>query len=102
MTEARKIFCILIDDDRQAIKQFEDAISESSQFVLTASFQNAVDFKLAAIDCHPDILFLDVEMPEKDGLSLAKEIQDLNIHSKIVFVQGQQIFDVKSGLYQFR
>ena len=88
MSEPRKISCILIDDDYKAISQFERAIKECSQFNLLASYQNAEDYKRAAVKFSPDILFTDVEMPEKDGITLAKEIQKLKLPSKLVFVTG--------------
>ena len=88
MDEPNRISCLLIDDDLLAIRQFEDALNECQNFDMLATFQNPEDFKLAAVQCPPDILFLDVEMPDKNGLDLAKEIQKLNLPSKMVFVSG--------------
>ena len=86
MIKAKKITCLLIDDDPLAIKQFKESIRQTSHFELLGSFTNPDDFKLAAARCPPDILFLDVEMPDKDGLELAKEFMAMKIRSKLVFV----------------
>ena len=88
MMQAKRITCLLIDDDPLAIQQFKYTFRQSSHFELLGSFRNPEDFKFAVARCPPDILFLDVEMPDMNGLDLAKEIIAMNIRSKLVFVTG--------------
>lgn len=37
---------------------------------------------------HPDIVFLDIQMPDKDGLAALKEIKELNAKAYVVMVSG--------------
>jgi len=43
-----------------------------------------------------DVVFLDIEMPEKDGFSCTKEIQNINPNSIIVFITKHKQFFMNS------
>jgi len=48
----------------------------------------------------PDLLILDIMMPKKDGLILAKEIRTFDKHIPIIFLTAKsQTKDVIEGLY---
>jgi two-component system LytT family response regulator len=42
----------------------------------------------------PDIVFLDIEMPEKSGLEFAREIAGLKLNTEIVFVTAHNKFAI--------
>ncbi len=47
----------------------------------------------------PDIILTDVKMPEVDGIQMAKQIKELDINAKIIFISGyDDIAYIKSAL----
>ncbi len=48
--------------------------------------------QLVLSDMEYDIVFLDIEMPDKDGMTIAKELRDNNYSGHIVFLTGHTEF----------
>ena len=64
--------CIIVEDEPMARNLLEQYIAKVSSLTLLATFSNplkALDFLR---ETTPDILFLDVQMPEITGISLLK------------------------------
>ncbi len=76
------------DDEPQYRQQAVQAIHECTRSldVLTDIFGSGNAF-LQAFQKHPyDLVFLDIEMPEIDGISLARKLRELNRDVPIVFL----------------
>ncbi len=53
---------------------------------VVAEAENGNIGNITAIKTHqPDVVFLDIDMPEKSGIQLAEELVKENIHCQIVF-----------------
>lgn len=78
--------CVVIDDEPEArfiMKHLLEQIPEAEHSFAAADAQSG----LAAIaKLHPDIVFLDIEMPDISGMDLAAELNKQNIQTHIVFV----------------
>jgi CheY-like chemotaxis protein len=69
---------VVVDDSATAISLYR--MSASGLHVDLHAFQSA-DAAIEFLDGHqPDLLFLDIVMPEKDGLTMLKELRALPIH----------------------
>jgi two-component system KDP operon response regulator KdpE len=78
-----KPFTILvIDDDRQILDFLRPKLKGAGYNVLTAS--NGIEALEQAKAQEPDLLVLDMMMPEKDGLDTLKEIRDFSAVPVIV------------------
>ena len=65
------IRCMVIDDEPLAVEMVKNFIARTPFLQFTASYTDAVD-ALTALKGHPvDLLFLDINMPDLDGMSLA-------------------------------
>ncbi|MBQ6745671.1 MAG: response regulator transcription factor [Bacteroidaceae bacterium] len=65
------IRCMVIDDEPLAVEMVKNFITRTPFLQFTASYTDAVD-ALTALKEHPvDLLFLDINMPDLDGMSLA-------------------------------
>ena len=65
------IRCMVIDDEPLAVEMVKNFIARTPFLQFTASYTDAVD-ALTALKEHPvDLLFLDINMPDLDGMSLA-------------------------------
>ena len=67
-----KLNCIIVDDEPVAREILATYIEKTPNLHLIASYQNALEVIQATHDHSIDIYFLDINMPEITGLSLAK------------------------------
>jgi two-component SAPR family response regulator len=79
---------INVDDEVIGIKSFEKIIVDIDDAEYLGGFDNpykAIEF----VKNNPiDVAFLDIEMPEMNGIELAKELKNIDINIQIVFVTG--------------
>ncbi|MBQ7003723.1 MAG: response regulator transcription factor [Oscillospiraceae bacterium] len=78
----------ICDDENQCRLQAVQAIQDCTRNpdVLTDVFENGRAF-LQAFRKHPyDLVFLDIEMPEMDGITLARHLRELHRDVPIVFL----------------
>jgi len=88
----------MVDDEEEARFALADLLKEFDQIEILGSTGNPDEVVRLVHQEHPDIIFLDIDMPGKSGLHLAAEINRLNLNTIIVFVTG---FD-KYALEAFR
>ena len=65
------IFCV--EDDSNIRELIDYTLSQSGFLVLT--FDNANDFFKSLQDKKPDLVLLDIMLPDKDGMSILKELR---------------------------
>ncbi|PBJ08258.1 LytTR family DNA-binding domain-containing protein [Flavobacterium sp. ACN6] len=68
--------CIAVDDEPLALKLVETFIQQTPFLELIASCDNAVEAMGVIRETKPDIVFLDINMPNLTGMELARLIQD--------------------------
>jgi DNA-binding LytR/AlgR family response regulator len=77
---------MLIDDEPSALENMEHIIAEFPEILIVGMY-TASEKALAAIEkVNPDVVFLDIEMPGKNGPELARELTGKYPEIKIVFV----------------
>ncbi len=77
---------IVVDDENSALKRFERIASKDPRIVIDGKFLYAED-AVAFIKEHPvDIAFLDIEMPEMNGLELAERLMEIDPYIRVLFV----------------
>lgn len=81
MNEPAKIKCIVIDDEDAAIAVLKHFIEQVSYLEYAGGYTSPVEGLQAAQQPDIDILFVDVQMPEINGLELIKH---LNNHCKVI------------------
>ena len=69
-----KLKCAVVDDEPMAREIIETYIAKTPNLELIASCKNAAEAILFAQENEVDLFFLDINMPEISGLSLAKII----------------------------
>lgn len=79
-----------LDDELILLDALEKAVAEAEPTAEIHSFSRAklALKELAENDIHPDVAFLDIEMPGMTGLELAKCIKEHSPKTNIVFVTG--------------
>ncbi len=69
-----KINCITIDDEPYALKQISDYVRKTPFLNLIAECKNAFDALNSIADLKPDLIFVDINMPEMSGMELVKSL----------------------------
>ena len=72
ITMNNKLTCYIVDDEPLAVKLLESFVSKTPDLELVASFTDSVA-AISAIKSHPaNLLFLDIQMPDLNGMELAR------------------------------
>ena len=68
------ISCIIVDDEPLAVKLLESFVTKTPDLRLLGSFTDSVEAINAIKEQTPDLLFLDIQMPDLNGMELAHMI----------------------------
>ena len=79
---------VMVIDDSSTIRIAEKKILLSEQFEVILESDGAMDAlkKLKESEEKPDIIMIDFEMPQMNGIDLLKRIRALDVDSKIIVV----------------
>jgi len=91
-----KIKCIITDDEPIARKGIRSYIEKVDFLTLVGECENAVQLNVMLKTLQPDLLFLDVEMPEISGLDLLSTIQN---PPKTIIISAYEQYALKG--YEF-
>ncbi|MFB9273502.1 response regulator [Cohnella cellulosilytica] len=81
-----KLNAIIIDDDRPAIEELEDALAAAGLTGRVEGYTEAAAGIHAIKDSRPDIVLLDIQMPGLNGLEAARELRQTASGCEVVFV----------------
>ena len=77
---------IVVDDELLALKRFEHIVQKDNRVKLVQTFQDGLSALDFVKENTIDIAFLDIEMPEINGLELANKIQEIDPYINIIFI----------------
>src|SRR5574344_680261 len=90
----KKIRVMLIDDNYEHLNGVRNLISMENGFeVVGASTSASIGITMAK-KSNPDVILMDMNMPEKDGLQTIQEIEKLNLGVRIVALSGYDDADL--------
>lgn len=90
------ITCMIVDDDPFSSNIMADLISATKELHLQSSCASAMEAYNALSEQQPDVLFLDIEMPEISGLEMIKNMDELPV---IVIVSAKPEYALESYEY---
>lgn len=68
----RTITCMIVDDEPLALKMLEGFVGRTPYLSLSGSFTDPVEALSRLRESPVDLLFLDIQMPDLDGLNLSR------------------------------
>lgn len=84
---------LIIDDERLARKELRSLLNRFHEIEIIDECSNAEEAKVA-IELHrPDLIFLDIQMPGKNGFEL---LNDLDRAPKVIFVTAYDEYAIKA------
>lgn len=72
----RPITCIIVDDEPLAVRLLESYVEKTPDLELMASFTDSINAINAIKVQRPDLIFLDIQMPNIDGMELAHSLPE--------------------------
>lgn len=89
----KKLEVIIVDDERFQLEVLASFVKKTAFLELVGSFTNPVEALDNIIGNQPDLLLLDVEMPELTGLELIKSLKN---PPKTIVVTGKKEYAVEA------
>jgi len=89
----KKLKVLIIDDERNAREEIKLLLKSYPDIEIVGEAKNADDAKEQIILKHPDLLFLDIQMPEKTGFDL---LESLNNVPQVIFTTAYDQYAVKA------
>ncbi|MRN51936.1 response regulator [Paenibacillus monticola] len=80
------IQALLVDDERLALMKLKLMLEELTTVHIVAAYTDPSEAVIAAPQIDPDVIFLDIDMPEMNGMQAADIMQELCPRADIVFV----------------
>lgn len=86
MKKTDVIKAIIVDDEEMARDLLERQLIRLGDITITGKAADANEALEMIIKLNPDIVFLDVQMPQKTGFDLIKELKKFSIKTTVIFV----------------
>jgi two-component system response regulator LytT len=77
---------LIVDDEEPASEELAYLLSMNPKVERTAQAETGLAAIKKAKEFEPDVIFLDINLPDINGLQVAQLLSEMNIHSKIVFL----------------
>ena len=87
---------IIVDDTRLARQELQFLLKNYKDVEVIAEAENADDAKAMIEDLKPDLVFLDIQMPDKDGFELLEMLDEV---PQIIFTTAYSEYAIKAFDY---
>ena len=71
----KKLTVLLVDDSRTVLMQIEKAVAASEDAEIVSTASNGAEAIQKAIELKPDLVIMDIVMPDIDGLAALRMLQ---------------------------
>lgn len=89
----KKIKVVIVDDERLSREELKRTLKQYQDFTVIGEAENADDAKDLIESKMPDLIFLDIEMPEKSGFDL---LESLNHVPEVLFITAYNQYAVQA------
>ena len=93
---SNKITALIVDDEKNAREMLGKLLTEFGDIRIIASVDGVDSAITVILDKNPEIIFLDVQMPYKNGFELLHEIKDFDIQPTIIFITAYDEYAIEA------
>ncbi|OEH92975.1 response regulator [Bacillus solimangrovi] len=87
---------MIVEDEQPTLEMMNMLISQQPQLEITGSFTSPIKALEMFTVIRPDVVFLDVEMPEMNGIQLAERMVQIDQDIQIVFTTAYEQYAVQA------
>lgn len=92
----QKISAVIVEDSRLARQELKELLKEHPEIEIIGEAENVDDAHKLIAELNPTLLFLDINMPEKDGFQLLELLDEIPI---VIFTTAYDEYAIKSFEY---
>lgn len=92
----QKISAVIVEDSRLARLELKELIKNHPEIDIVGEAENVDDALVLIADKQPQLLFLDINMPEKDGFELLESLDEV---PTVIFTTAYDEYAIKSFEY---
>lgn len=93
---AQVLTALIVDDEQPALDLLANLLNQTKEFSSIRTTTNTYIALELVESIMPDVLFLDIEMPEMNGFDLLKKIHQNGYSPQVVFVTGHANYALKA------
>jgi DNA-binding LytR/AlgR family response regulator len=90
------IKAMLVDDEKIALEELEYVLGRLGNVEVQGAFSDPLEFLKVLPKYRPDVIFLDIEMPEVNGFVVSEEILAQKPDTAIIFVTAYDEYAIKA------
>jgi len=94
--DIEKLKVLIIDDEEDARDILERQLNRLGDIIVSGKASGVDEALDMIVRTNPDIVFLDVQMPEKDGFELIKDLKKFNLKTTVIFVTAHNEYAIKA------
>ncbi len=87
---------VIVDDEPHAVKGLQSILAEDKRLFVAGGISNPGEAVSFISEKKPDLLFLDIQMPEMNGFELLKALKETNVTPTIIFVTAYDRYAVEA------
>jgi two-component system LytT family response regulator len=91
-----KTTALIIDDEQAAREVLTGLLQKFPEIEIVAQAEDVDSGIISFLKHKPDIVFLDVQMPKKDGFEFINHLQDYLIHTSVIFITAYHKFAIEA------
>ncbi|RAJ74974.1 two-component system LytT family response regulator [Chitinophaga dinghuensis] len=88
-----KINVVIVDDERSSREELKLALSAYEDFTIIGEAKNVDEAKTLITTMHPDLIFLDIQMPGQSGFDLLEQLSQV---PQVIFVTAYDQYAIRA------
>ena len=84
----KKLTVLIVDDSRTVLAQIENAVASNENVEVVGTARNGAEAVQQVSQLHPDLVLMDIVMPDVDGLAALRLIQSKNPETRIAMLSS--------------
>ena len=84
----KKLTVLIVDDSRTVLAQIESVVAANEGVEVVGTARNGAEAVQQVSQLHPDLVFMDIIMPDIDGMAALRLIQSKNPETRIAMLSS--------------